>query len=112
MKRIKPSEALRGVPCSLVAVSCALGVDIPPTGMKLKGTHGTLADMNRYVRMHLPVIRQIKYRRGERPKLKDLHIKGKAIVCVYGHFLYLENETYWSFFKNSDDDVVCVWILE
>lgn len=113
MKRVKPSERLRGIPCSMVAVACALGVETPPGGMVLSdGQYGSLNNMNTYVRRYLPVKRQTKYRRGERPKLKELHLDGKAIVCVLGHFLYLDHETYWSFFRNSDDPVVCVWELK
>lgn len=113
MKRISPNEALRGVPCSIVAVSCATGVEKAHGGIQLKsGGYATLAEMNKYVRSHLQVKRQVKYRRGERPKLKDLHLQGRGIVCVLGHYLYLDGETYYSFFKNSEDDVVCVWILK
>ena len=111
MKRKTPSDNLRGLPCSIVAVRCALGGKAKGTPILKDGGYATLASMNKFVRENLPVVRQIKFKRGERPKLKDLHLDGRAIVCVLGHFLYLDHEDYWSFFKNSGDDVVSVWVL-
>ena len=61
--------------------------------------------------LNLPIKKRINYKRGERPKLKDLHLLGKAIVCVYGHFVYLDHEAYWSFFNNEEDEVVSLWVI-
>ena len=112
MKRVKPSDKLRGVPCSMVAVACARGVDRPDMGVEVKDGYATLASMNKYVRRLLNVRRQVKFRRGERPLLRDLHLQGRAVVCCYGHYVYLDGETYYSFFKNSGDEVVSFWELE
>lgn len=112
MKRNIPGSEYRGLPCSMVAVGCAKGgtpMDLPD--LKNDG-YATLAAMNKFVRANLGVKRQVKFRRGERPKLKDLHFDGRAIVCVLGHYLYLDHEDYWSFFKNGQDDVVALWELE
>ena len=112
MRRVKPAEGLRDTPCSMVAVACAIGAEKAAGSVVLKDGYATLASMNKYIRSFLPVVRQRKYKRGERPLLKDLHHPGRAIVCVLGHYLYLEGETYYSFFRNSDDEVVCVWELK
>ena len=111
MKRIKPDEKLRRRPCLVTALTCACG---KPKGTALIKSDGyaTLGSANRWIRENVKVERRINFRRGERPKLKDLHLDGRAVVCVLGHYLFLDHETYWSFFRNSDDEVVTVWVLE
>lgn len=110
MKRRKPNDTLRGKPCSIVAVSCALGGKAKgkPT---LKDGYATLASANKYIRENLNVKKRTDFKRGQRPKLKDLHLDGKAVVCVLGHFLYLDHEDYWSYFNNENDPVVAMWEL-
>lgn len=116
MNRIIPPSDLNGLPCSVTAVSCVLGripEDTPVYLKKLKSDgYATLQTANRFIRDHLPVRKRIDYRRGERPKLRELHLDGKAVVCVYGHLIYVEGETYHSFFYNENDDVVAVWLLK
>ena len=118
MKRIMPSVPdydLNNLPCSIVAVSCALGYvpDFTEYMKKLKSDgYATLNASNRFIRDNLDVKKRTDYKRGQRPLLKDLHLDRRAIVCVYGHLVYLDHETYWSFFENEDDDVVAVWELK
>lgn len=111
MKRRKPSDKLRGKPRSIVAVSCATK---NPTGSPVLKSDGyaTLTAINDYIRRNLKVLRRVNYRRGERPRLRDLHLDGRGIVCVLGHYLYVDHEEYWSFFRNEDDRVVAVWQIE
>ena len=112
MIRVNPDESLRNYACSIVAVSCALW-RIPSNLPKLRSDGwATLNVANKFIRENLPVKKRINFRRGERPLLKDLHLDGKAIVCVYGHLIYLDHETYYSFFDNEYDEVVAVWLLE
>ena len=112
MHRITPLESLSDEPCSVVAVACALNGNAI-TGdyyEKLRNDgYATLDVANKYIRANLPIKKRLNFRRGLRPKLKHLHFAGKAIVCVYGHFLYLDHEEYWSFFDNEDDEVVTIW---
>jgi hypothetical protein len=109
MNQIIPNDELQGLPCSNVAVSCALGETII-----YKTSHNdgwmTLKDNNKFVREYLNVRRYRYFKRGERPLLKDLTLD-KAIVCVYGHLIYLEGSNYWSFFDNESDEVVAYWEL-
>lgn len=112
MKRVKPDENLRELPCAMVAVACARNTSEADTDVSMRDGYVSLPSMNKYARRLLNVRRQVKFKRGERPLLKDLHFPGKAIVCVLGHYIYLEGETYYSFFKNSGDEVVCLWELE
>ena len=101
-------------PCLVVAVACALGSpETVPEWPDLKANgHATLTVANRWVRACLPVEKRTDYRRGQRPKLGDLHLDGKAIVCVLGHYVFVDGESYWSFFDNENDDVVAVWRLK
>lgn len=112
MIRIDPHSSLHGYACSIVAVSCALG-HIPEDLPTLRDDGwATLNVANKFIRAYLPVKKRTNYKRGERPLLKDLHLNGKAIVCVYGHLLYLDHEVYYSFFDNENDEVVAVWELK
>jgi len=111
MRRISPPEEYLDEPCSIVGIGCATSRHLHFATSYSDG-YMTLRDMNRIIRENCAVRKRIDYRRGQRPKLRDLHIDGKALVCVLGHFVYVENETYWSFFDNEDDEVVTVWILK
>lgn len=116
MRQILPASYLSGYPCSVVAVACALGHlpnGVPEYLQKLKTDgYATLNTANRFIRDNLSIRKRIDYRRGQRPILRDLHLDGKAVVCVYGHLIYLDRETYHSFFQNENDDVVAVWIMQ
>ena len=115
MTRIVPSDSLVNMPCSVVAVTCA--AKTTPMGLsdyldKLRDDgYASLDRANRFIRDNVRVKKRINYVRSERVKLKDLHLDGEAVVCVKGHFLYLDHETYWSFFDNENDDVVTVWLM-
>ena len=112
MKRIEPDYELNGYACSIVAVSSALGY-IPDNLPQLREDGWATLDVaNKFIRAYLPVKKRVNYKRGQRPLLKDLHIDGDAIVCVYGHLLYLDHEKYYSFFDNLNDEVVTVWLLK
>lgn len=117
MERNKPDWKLENMPCSVCAVACALNGDLPDdTYTYMKKLHrdgyASLSLANSFIRNHLTVQRRRDFKQGERPKLKDLHCNGRAIVCVLGHYIYLKDEEYWSFFDNEEDDVVAVWQLK
>lgn len=109
-----PSGRLNGMPCLVVAVDLAKGIIQSPHGWpKLrKDGYALLNAANTWIRENLPVKRRKDYRRGKRPRLKDLHLDGMAIVCVYGHYIFVDHELYWSFFDNDEDEVVAVWELD
>jgi hypothetical protein len=111
MLRITPDKSLKDLPCSIVAVSCA--VKEPKGYPELrKDGYATLDAANKYIRINLPIKNRIDYKRGHRPKLKDMKFEGRAIVCVYGHFIYVDKDQYWSFFDNDEDEVVNVWNIK
>lgn len=117
MKRILPNTWLESTPCLIVSVCSALRCgpvvfeadDYP----KLRDDgYATLNAANKWIRSHLNVRKRVTYKRGERPKLRELDLDGEAIVCVLGHYIYADKDTYWSFFDNDDDEVVTVWLLK
>ena len=113
LKRAEPDNYLANECCAIVAIACAKGF-VPDDMSEFVGCHRytSLDEMNRFVRQHLRVKKRVYYKRGERPKLRDISIDGCAIICVRGHFLYLDHDTYYSFFDNEGDDVISCWLLE
>lgn len=114
IRRAEPQEGLRGVPCLIVAVSCARGAMLAEEPELKEDGYATLAVANKYIRQHLNVKKRIDYKRGDRPRLSEFltEFSGKALICVLGHFLYADGSTYYSFFDNEQDDVVSVWLLK
>lgn len=119
MKRHEPSSIYRGEPCSIVAVGCAMGITskrelsaLTPPSLHSDG-YLSLDGMNRFIRANMAVKKRVNFRRGERPCLRDFchGFPGKAVVCVRGHFVYVEDGDYYSFFRNGNDDVISVWQL-
>lgn len=120
MKRIQPNKIYERMPCSVVAIGCALGLTDKAALRGLKSPflksdgYLSLDGMNALVRARLAVKKRQNYRRDERPVLRDWaheNIGHPAVVCVFGHFLYFDGRDYYSFFKNGDDEVVTVWYL-
>ena len=120
MKRIEPGAIYRGVPCSAVAVGCALGVgsrsrleSLISSDLHSDG-YLSLDSMNALIRANMSVIRKKNYKRGERPALRDwahANLGTRAVICVAGHFIYFDGRDYHSFFWNGGDPVICVWVL-
>lgn len=120
LKRYLPSEKLNYKPCSYVAVATAFedyfkkpfeeGV---PEGLRLNG-YLTLDNQNKYIRRYLPVKKKVYYAKKGRPNLKEFLKDNtqKCIICVIGHYIYADNDNYYSFLNNDLDDVVCVWLLK
>lgn len=103
------------MPCVMVAVNSALESyknETEPPVLKENG-YCTLQDANKYIRKYLPVRKRMDYKKDNRPKLKNLPVFEPAIVCVMGHYLYWHGDgLYESYFDNSEDEVVAVWVLK
>lgn len=118
--RYIPGSKYLGLPCSYVATGCAFedyfgkpfNEDLP-NGLKDSGWL-SLADGNRFVRKYLPVKKKLYFKRKERFPLSEFlkTNKDNAVVCVYGHLIYVKGSDYISFFDNDDDPVVCIWLLK
>ena len=113
IKRREPQGMFADIPCAIVAVGTAIGKMPPAPDALREDGYLTLRGMDRYCRSLLPVTGKVQYAKGKRPTLRDFleTNKKKAIVCVLGHFLYAEGNTYWSFLKNAQDPVVAVWYI-
>lgn len=120
MKRFVPSEIYRGEPCSVCAMGCALQIRSRAALASLRSArmhadgYLSLDGMNALIRANLRVVRKLYFKRGERVCLRDFchSFSGKAVVCVAGHYIYVQDGDYWSFFRNGDDQVICVWEVE
>lgn len=115
-----PHRKYEGKPCSYVGTGCAFediyGVRFGaplPEGLSETG-RATLRQLNSYAREHLPIRKQVYYKRTDRIKLREF-LKAnteRAVVVVYGHAIYVNGKDYWSFFENMNDDVVSVWYIK
>ena len=120
MKKFFPNKIYKGLPCSVVAVGCALGIADPEAvkGLYSPALHAdgylSLNGMNKLIRANKRVIRRVDYKRGERPILRDFchSFSGDAVVCVSGHYIYVTGGDYYSFLWNGDDEVIAVWVLK
>ena len=117
--RHEPNSKYNSLPCSVVGTGTAYehltGKEFTialPEGIKPDG-YLPLADEDKYIRQFLNVKKMKYFQRKVRiPLAVFLHdYKGAATVCVLGHFVFVENGDYWSFFDNDNDMVVCVWYL-
>lgn len=118
--RITPNNKYNGLPCSYVGIGCAYEdiykkpFEEPMLGNLKDDGWSTLENTNKYVRSLLPVKKKVYYKRSERFTLREFleTNNAKCLVCVYGHFVYVNGEGYWSFFENEDDKIVCIWYLK
>ena len=117
--RYIPEEYLADLPCSIVAIASAkkdLNIyreTIFPKELREDG-YLDLNAMNKLVRDNLPVKKKQYFKKTERISLEDfLDInEEKCIVCVYGHYIYVNKANYESFFENEKDKIVCIWFLK
>lgn len=118
--RIDPNPKYHGMPCSFVATGTAYEqiYKTPfekelPDGLKDDG-YLSLNDINKFIRDNLKVRKKEYYKRGARITLKEFleNNPHRCLVCVYGHFIYVDKKKYWSFFNNENDLIVCVWYLK
>ena len=121
MKRITPKDFYLDLPCSVVSIGCAsetLHGSFDYGKIKAfseiasaNDNYATLRSVNEQVRKYFNVKKYTYYTRAERKTLKEF--RGiNAIVCCYGHFIYLNGDNYYSFFDNENDKVVAVWELK
>lgn len=120
MKRIIPDEIYRGLPCSVVATGCAMGITERDAleSLKSDSLHSdgylSLRGMETLLKANVSVLRKVYYKRNERMCLRDFahaNTGKKAVICLLGHFIYFDGKDYHSFFFNGDDPVVQVWYL-
>ena len=118
--RHEPNPKYHNFPCSVVGTGTAyeyltgnpFSMDMPK-GIKDNG-YLPLSNEDAYIRQFLKVKKKKYYQRKDRITLARFlnDYKGTAAVCVLGHFIFVDNGDYWSFFDNDEDPVVCVWFLD
>lgn len=117
--RKEPDKKYLGQPCSVTCVGTAYDhihtwpfTIIKPEGMRYDG-YLRLRDMNQFAREYLPIAKRMDFKKNERPRLKEFlqTNETRCCICVLGHYLYADAQTYWSFFDNDDDKVIAVWYL-
>ena len=121
MKRITPKDFYLDLPCSVVSIGCAsetLHGSFDYGKIKefsemasANNNYATLRSVNEQVRRFFQVKKYTYYKRAERKTLKECCSGKTAIVCVYGHFVFVNGDSYYSYFDNDNDKVVAVWEL-
>ena len=118
--RITPNERFNFKPCSIVALYYAYK-DIYKVNMSMDDIvkarpdgYLALSKMHTYVNMLFHVSKAEQYGKAKRFPLGEFLLNNdkKAIVCVLGHYVYVDGKNYYSFFNNYGDMVVKIWYLE
>ena len=118
--RITPDRKYFDMPCAHVAIGTAYErrfcKPFPQQALSIARANGycTLREADSAIRHLLPVRKKVYFKRNERMALSEFLGANEAhcVVCVLGHYIYAEGSTYWSFFDNEDDPVVCAWYIE
>lgn len=108
-----PQDKYLNLPCGKVAIGCALDYFRARVPFELNTRDDGYATLKE-ISVQINKIFDNHYRyykRDERFALSELRGEGCAIVCVLGHFLFIDFDdvAYYSFFDNLDDKVVAVW---
>lgn len=118
--QIIPSERFKGMPCSMVAMYYAYK-DIYKQYIKVDEIIRTrqdgylaLSKMNTYANLLFKVKKAQQYGSTKRFCLKEFLKSNdkKCVVCVLGHYIYVDGKDYYSFFNNENDKVVKIWYVE
>jgi len=118
--QITPNERFRGMPCSMVSLYYAYK-DIYKQFIKVDEIVKTrpdgylaLSKMNMYCNLLFHVKNAKQYGKEKRFTLKEfLNSNDKqCIVCLLGHYIYVDKKNYYSFFNNDYDKVVKIWELD
>ncbi len=118
--RIQPNERFKNMPCSMVALYYAykdiykqyIAVDhiirTRPDG------YLALSKMNTYINMFFKIKKTEQYGKTKRFPLGEFLLKNnrKCLICVLGHYIYVDGKDYYSFFNNYGDEVVKIWYVE
>lgn len=118
--QITPSNRLNNMPCSMVVLYVAYAlnyyksVDIANIVRTRPDGYLALSKMNMYINLLFHVKKAQQYGSSKRFTLKEfLKTNDKnCIICVLGHYIYVEGKNYYSFFNNDNDKVVKIWYVE
>lgn len=113
---IAAKGTLEKFPCSILALGLAIAqakLKVDEIGIKVdKSGYCQLRNIDEAIKIHFKVEQYRYYRDNARKKLGEfIEFPGQYIVCVKGHYIYVDGENYYSFFDNSEDMVVAYWKL-
>lgn len=122
MQRVTPRNFYLDLPCSVVSIGCASETlhgrfdfneirQFSDTA-SANDNYATLKSVNEQIRRFLPVKKYTYFPRAQRVPLYRWWSGKRAIVCVYGHYIFCDGDKYYSYFDNARDMVVAVWELE
>lgn len=118
--QIIPNERFNGIACSKVALYYAYK-DIYNQKIAVNDIIQTrpdgylaLSKMNHYINMFFKVKKAQQYGSTKRFSLDEFLKTNdkKCVVCVLGHYIYVDGKNYFSFFDNEKDKIVKIWYVE
>ena len=118
--RYNPSANLYNTPCSIVALDTAYRdiynefIAIDEIVRTRPDGYLALSKMQVYIKLLFKVKKSIQYTKKDRFKLKEFlqNNDKKCIICLLGHYIYVDGKNYYSFFQNLEDEVVKIWYVE
>ena len=118
--KITPSERFNGIPCSMVALYYAYKniynqrIAVEEIIRTRPDGYLALSKMNNYINMFFKVKKAQQYGSTKRFSLDDFLKTNdkKCIICVLGHYIYVDGKNYYSFFDNEKDKIVKIWYVE
>ena len=106
MNRINIKPNLYDMPCGLTALYYATN--------GFGNGYISLDQMKKLTELYLSN-HNVKYKyfsKKDRKRLCDFDWTGKYIICVLGHYVYMENNIYFSAFDNDNDLIVAYWRID
>ena len=118
--QITPSERFNGTPCSMVALYYAYKniynqrIAVEEIIRTRPDGYLALSKMNNYINMFFKVKKAQQYGKDKRFSLNEFLKTNdkKCVVCLLGHYIYVDGKNYFSFFDNEKDKVVKIWYVE
>lgn len=118
--QITPSERFNNTPCSMVALYYAYKniynqrIAVEEIIRTRPDGYLALSKMNNYINMFFKVKKAQQYGKDKRFNLDEFLKTNdkKCVVCVLGHYIYVDGKNYFSFFDNEKDKVIKVWYVE
>ena len=118
--QITPSERFNNTPCSMVALYYAYKniynqrIAVEEIIRTRPDGYLALSKMNNYINMFFKVKKAQQYGKDKRFSLNEFLKTNdkKCVVCVLGHYIYVDGKNYFSFFDNEKDKVVKIWYVE
>ena len=118
--QIIPNERFNSMPCSMVSLYYAYKdlykqyIKIDEIVRTRQDGYLALSKMNTYANLLFKVKKAQQYGSTKRFTLKEFLKSNdkKCVVCVLGHYIYVDGKDYYSFFNNENDKVVKIWYVE